>query len=353
MLGSLYETEKPILNLFLDLATPSSFQFPTLNTPTLAHTKFKFATMDLAAHQINSLPKALQHSNEKEMLLASISDFSAVLLDEMSNHNKLDPFDQLMSSIRSLVDLDDFPDHFVNDLEDSFNSTGDDSLRELLTEVNDLLHSKETFTLNECTSLETEMIRLKTMKKRNPRQDIADASYDSNSNRGDNHSSTMDDLRVQKQNQKQKLANVLKGAKGGSQAEAICSSSKTNMALLPLNPNRFAENKRDSVPKSPTKRGRSPFRRTNSFSVSMSISLSPMSNDNTSVSESPARRWDSECASPLKGKDSPPKSPRKRAKSPFTGPSIKLSTSFLNIDTCPNTPDAAPKKPIRTTSGRQ
>ena len=79
----------------------------------------------------------------------------------------------LMSSLRSFVDDgEDFPEDLFDEWQDSFigNVADDDadlngSIRDLFTSVNDLLLSMATFTLSECTSLETEMMRLKKLRR--------------------------------------------------------------------------------------------------------------------------------------------------------------------------------------------
>lgn len=94
------------------------------------------------------------------------------------------PIDALMSSIREQM-VRRAPDSSleilqssISELEDSLASFHDvctdgeeehvlsSSLQELLASINHLLTSKETFTLNECTSLETEFCRLTEMKQK-------------------------------------------------------------------------------------------------------------------------------------------------------------------------------------------
>lgn len=294
--------------------------------------------MELSTHEVNNnCPKGV------EVTMASISDLSSVLTEK-------EPFETLMSSLRSLVDVEDLD--LFDGLDDSFVSL-DDSMKDLLSEVNDLLHSKATFTLSESTSLETEMMRLKRLRKRKTQQENSKPT-NTLASPSDAFSCIpmiyLNSNAVQKQ--KEKLAHVLKDALGQSE-ESFLGSPKPISTLSPLNPNRFDSSPCDSAPKSPSKRGRSPYR--TPLAVK-SLPFPPALDD----LKSPVKRWDSESVSPQKRGDAPPKSPRKRTASPFTGgPVITLAVMpNLDIPAAPVSPsssssenDEAPKKPMRMHSG--
>jgi hypothetical protein len=332
--------------------------------------------------RVNLKPlKTSSLSADNDLLMASISDLSLAFQDddEEEEINQKDrPFNYLMSSLRSFVDGEDFPEDILDDWpcdcddEIDFNA----SVKDLLSSVNDLLHSKTTFTLNEGTSLETEMMRLKRFSRRTPPKEKWQPNVDPLI-LGDSIMKGVRSTPDEVQRQKEKLANVLKDALGEKEEESCKAPKiKTDHQLKPskplkpkpLNPNRFvAANKCDSAPVWPVKRrigsSVSPIGRKNS---------TPVSPDNHP--RSLGKRWDSECPSPVKRSyDSAPRSPRKRPNSPFKGPRLPGVPCLDDRDRLPVVPcldepsgdpyqqanvsapyvhDGAPKKPTRMQSGR-
>jgi hypothetical protein len=304
---------------------------------------------------------------ERDVLTTAISItdlFAAINEDDDEENNKKDPLNYLMSSLRSFVDDgEDFPDDLLDDwpcdLDDEIDFN--DSVRDLLSSVNDLLHSKTTFTLNEGTSLETEMMRLKRCSRRTPQKEKLQSNFTplSLGDRVIKGVSTPEQV----QKQKEKLANVLKDALGEMEedffkvpkikADRQAKSSKS-LQSKPLNPNRFgAGTKCDSAPASPAKRSRGTFK------SPIGMNSAPISPEDNS--RLPIERWDSECPSPVKRSDSAPRSPTKRPSNKIKGPRL-ASVPCLDDpsdDPCPQAMvpatwehDAAPKKPIRTHSRR-
>jgi hypothetical protein len=321
-------------------------------------------TMELSPHVNLKKTNASISSPEKDLLAASISDLSAAFHDEEEEINQKDPLNYLMSSLRSFVDDgEEFPEDLLDDwpcdLDDEIDFNK--SVRELLSSVNDLLHSKTTFTLNEGTSLETEMMRLKRFSRRNPQKDNWQPNFNPLS-LGDHVMkgvSSPDEV----QKQKEKLANVLKDALGEKEedffrlpkikADRHPKSSKP-LKPKPLNPNRFvAETKCDSAPVSPTKRSRGTFK------SPVGMNSAPLSPEDHS--RSPVKRWDSENPSQVKRSDSAPRWPIKRPVNEIKGPRLTSMPCLdePSDDPCPQAMvpaiwehDAAPKKPIRMQSGR-
>jgi hypothetical protein len=271
--------------------------------------------------------KASRRFIDKDMLMASITDLSAAFND--CDDKKDDSLNYLMSSLRSFVDGEDFPEDLLDDWNDSTISCDLDdesdlnrSVKDLLTSLNELLRSKTTFTLNEGTSLDTEMMRLKRSSRK---RDKWQPSFDPLilCDKTPKKAGTADKV----QRQKEKLVNVLNDALGEKE-EDNCKAPKikTQLKLKPLNPNRFeSASKCDLAPVSRIKRNRNTFR---SPLGSKSAPLSPL-NDH----KSPVRRWDSEHASPVERWDSAPRLSMKRSQS---------------IPGDPEKHDAAPKKPART-----
>ena len=291
----------------------------------------------------------------------------------------------LTSSLRSFVDDgDDFPEDLLDEWQDSFigNVADDDadfngSIRYLFTSVNDLLLSKATFTLSECTSLETEMMRLKKLQRQKNKQVISKPGFDPLS-LGDHHpvaSRASDDAVVQKQ--KEKLANILKDAVGGTEGKCFLPTnlrtarrppkpkSKKTLKMLPLNPDRFQVEAYDSAPKSPPKRGGAPD------SVRKGLDpVSPLTPAGSVDGFPTIQRWDSEIRSPVKTTPNAPTSLIKRTQSPsVSAVSLQLSSiPILDSDdddvsstsSCQQAMvstvlenDAAPKQPTRIPSRRQ
>jgi hypothetical protein len=300
--------------------------------------------MELSPHtNIDLKPSTSKESRrfvDKDLLMASISDLAATLNDDDDNENKQknEPFNNLMSSLRSFVDGDDFPEDFLDEWYDSITSCDLDdefdlnSVKELLASVNELLRSKTTFTLNEGTSLESEMMRLKQFSRAAKREKCQE-SFD--------HLSLVDKKpkkpspeEVRKQ--KERLASVLKHALDENE-EDCCKAPKikSQRKLKSLNPYRFeSASKCDSVPASPTNEHIHTFI---SYQRSNSAPLSPLGNDPAS----PVRRWDSERLSAVKRSDSAPKTPMQRPESPFIQPRLPGG---------PEEHDTAPKKPVRVQS---
>jgi hypothetical protein len=293
--------------------------------------------MELSPYTDVKATKASSWSTDKDMLMASITDLSAEFNDDSDeDKQKKDPLDYLMSSLRSFVDGEDFPEDLLDDWHDSimdcdlddeidFNS----SVQDLLTSVNDLLRSKATFTLNEGISLETEMMRLKRFSRgRASKKEKWQSSFDPLS-LGDNKPKEAS-TPAQVQKQKEKLANVLKDALGEKE-EDFCKAPKTKtpLKLKPLNPNRFESasklfRKSDLAPVSQRNR--------NTFTAPLGTNSAPLSSlDNDP--KTPIRRWDSESASSVKRSDCAPRSPMRRMRDLPAVPDEKH--------------DAAPKKPVR------
>jgi hypothetical protein len=321
--------------------------------------------MELSPHVNLNKNSSSISSTEKDVLMASISDLSAAFQDEDDEEesNQKDPLNYLMSSLRSFVDGEDFPEDILDDwpcdLDDEIDFNK--SVKDLLSSVNDLLHSKTTFTLNEGTSLETEMMRLKRCSRRTPQKDKWRPNFNplSLGDRTMKGVSSPDEV----QKQKEKLANVLKDALGETEdffkvpkikADRQPKSSKPPKPK-PLNPNRFvAATKCDSAPVSPVKRNRGTFK------APICTKSAPLSPDNHS--RSPVKRWDSECPSPVKRCDSAPRSPMKRPnRPPFKGPRLPGVPCLddPSDDPCQQAMvpalwehDSAPKKPVRMQSGR-
>jgi hypothetical protein len=298
-------------------------------------------------------------SPEMDVLAASISDLSAAFHDQDEEIMQKDPLNYLMSSLRSFVDdgeelPEDLLDDWPCDLDDEIDFSK--SVRDLLSSVNDLLLSKTTFTLNEGTSLETEMMRLKRFSRRKPQKDKRQPHFNplSLGDRVMKGVSSPDEV----QKQKEKLANVLKDALGEKEEAFFkvpnIKADRQSKSSKPLNPNRFvAETKCDSVPVSPTKRSRGTFK-------------SPVGMNSTPLSpedqyRSPAKRWDSENTSLVKRSDSAPRWPIKRPNTKIKGPRLTRMPclDYPSDDPCPQAMvpviwehDAAPKKPIRMRSKR-
>jgi hypothetical protein len=325
--------------------------------------------MELSPHvNLKKANTSISSSAKKDVLTKAISitDLSAAFHeDDDEEINQKDPLNYLMSSLRSFVDDgEDFPEDLLDDwpcdLDDEIDFN--ESVRDLLSSVNDLLHSKTTFTLNEGTSLETEMMRLKRASRRTPKKDKWQPTFNplSLGDRVIKGVSNPDEV----QKQKEKLANVLKDALGEMEedffkmpkikADRQPKSSKP-LKPKPLNPNRFvAETKCDSAPVSPAKRSRGTFK--SPIGMNYCAPLSPEDH-----SRLPVKRWDRECPSPVKNSDSAPRSPTKRPGNRIKGPRL-ASVPCLDDPSdghCPQAMvpatwehDAAPKKPIRMQSGR-
>jgi hypothetical protein len=319
-------------------------------------------------------------STDKDMLMASITDLSAAFNDDSDeDKQKKDPLDYLMSSLRSFVDGEDFPEDLLDDLQGSIMDCDLDeeidfscSVKDLLISVNDLLRSKTTFTLNEGTSLETEMMRLKRFSRGTAQKEKWKSSFDPSGLDDKKPKEVSTEDQVQKQ--KQKLANVLKDALGDTEEDfSKAPKIRKPRKIKPLNPNRFeSASKYDLAPVSPTKRNRNTFRSplgTNSAPLAPldAALLSPLDND----PKSQVRRWDSESASPVKRSDCAPRSPMKRPKSPSKGrrlpaaPDLDDSGSRLQLPGAPDLDDfnssdvpthwehdVSPKKPVRILSVR-
>lgn len=289
-------------------------------------------------------------TNEKDILMASISDLSAAF--EGEDLNKKESFDCLMSSIRSIVHSDDFSDELLDSWQDSFLSSASEedmdyngSMRNLLTAVNDLLHSRETFTLNESTSLEDEMSRLIEIRTKKGRQaSLRPSNNDNSFSLGNSFRLVADppnDCPVQKQ--KQKLADVLQDALGAKPETVFASPVRKGR---PLNPNRFHENgNADSAPKAPNPRDR------NLQSPRNSPHKSPRKSPRKSTMVGgPNKRWDN----PFGGLQAS-KSPRKRPVNVIkflAAPNLDVKGPVLRQARVPTSleSDATPRQPSRTWS---
>jgi len=268
--------------------------------------------------------------------ISSIRDLSAMFNEKKGIQEPA--LGYLMSSLRSFVDDgEDFPEDLFDEWQDSFigNVADDDadlngSIRDLFTSVNDLLLSMATFTLSECTSLETEMMRLKKLRRQKNNHVISKPGFDPPC-LGDHRpttSSALDDAAVQKQ--KEKLANILKDAVG--ETEETCflftnlniarrppkPKSKKLLKRQPLNPDRFQAEAHDSAPKSPPKRSRVPVSARTGLDP-----VSPLTPGSVDGFQPKIRRW-----------DSAPKSPINRTRSPLT------FTTHLQLSSIPNLDDS-------------
>lgn len=186
-------------------------------------------------------------------LMASLSDLSAAFVDGTSSKNQ--SISHLMSSVRSIVDGDGSFDDLLDSWQDSFISdAGEDqdfnrSMKNLLTAVNDLLHSRVTFTLNEEISLDTELTRLKEMRAQKSKQFELKQSNDDSFILAIPASSS-----GPVQEHKVRLADTLRAA-----LEVKEDAINTPSTPRQLNPGRFEANGCDPAPMIPILRHQSPL----------------------------------------------------------------------------------------------
>jgi len=197
-------------------------------------------TLDFAESSVSELTSTTSETSPfsensvNSKLMESLSDLSAVIVDGHSNTKEC--LSNLVSSFRSIVDMDSSLDDLQDSWQDSFKSdAGEDqdedqdfngSIKNLFAAVNDLLQSRVTFTLHEGSSLDTERTRLKEMKARKfkifePKRDSFFLDIPASGS-------------VAVEKQKARLRDTLRAALGAKEL-----ATRTPAATKPLNPSRF------------------------------------------------------------------------------------------------------------------